>query len=431
MRRTGWFSLVVVSVVVVLASAGSAAAQGPKRHIVVPESSAVHPEDVGVAAHTHLLVSMPEGGPVTMDTSAPGFTPGLEPIPGLFIETPASFACVYRLVKHPVKGCSSDKTTETTSGGSGAIAIVDAFDDPHAVSDLAVFSAIFNLPPADLTVVFASGTQPGLDPSGGWELEESLDIEYAHAMAPNAKLFLVEAATNRGSDIFQAISVASALVAANGGGEVTMSFSFGEFPQETQLDGFFATPGVVYFASAGDAPGANWPASSPNVVAAGGTSISRNSSTGSFILENTWQDTGGGPSLFEPRPPFQDRIAFLVGAARGTPDLSFDANPNTGAWVISSNTFRGQTPPPGKVFLFIVGGTSLSSPALAGIINNAGKFAGSSQAENALIYRHIFEDRDDFRDIVFGNCGINIGDFATFGWDFCSGVGSSVGLGGK
>jgi subtilase family serine protease len=382
-------------------------------------------------AHTHLLVSMAEGGPISMNASAPGFTPGQEPIPGLFFETPASFACLYRLVKHPVPGCSSDNTTETASGGSGAIAIVDAFDDPNAVSDLALFSAVFNLPPANLTVVFASGTQPGLDPTGGWELEESLDIEYTHAMAPNAKLFLVEAATNKGSDIFQAINLASALVAANGGGEVTMSFSFGEFPQETQLDGFFTAPGVVYFASTGDAPGANWPATSPNVVAAGGTTISRNSSTGNFILENTWQDAGGGPSLFEPRPPFQDRIAFIVGAARGTPDLSFDANPSTGAWVISSNTFQGQTPPPGKVFLFVVGGTSLSSPALAGIINNAGKFAGSSQAENAIIYRHIFEDRDDFRDIVFGNCGINIGNFATPGWDFCTGIGSSVTLGGK
>jgi len=78
-----------------------------------------------------------------------------------------------------------------------------------------------------------------------------------------------------------------------------------------------------------------------------------------------------------------------------------------------------------------VGGTSLSSPALAGIINNAGKFQPSSQAENALIYRHLFSDRDDFRDIEFGNCGLNVGNFATDGWDFCTGVGSSIGLGGK
>jgi kumamolisin len=425
MRIKEW-SICAVSALSLLSFAPNASAQGlrARRHIMVPKSSVERPDSVGQLAHTNLLVSMPESGPMPLDVNAA--VTGLPPVPGLFFETPASLACVYRLVPHPMQGCNPDQTTQTATGGSGAIAIVDAFDDPKAASDLAIFSAIFGLPPADLTVVFASGTRPPLDPSGGWELEESLDIEYAHAMAPNARLFLVEAASNKGNDIFQAIAVASNLVATNGGGQVTMSFSFGEFPQETQLDGFFTTPGVVYLASAGDGAGAEWPATSPNVVAAGGTTISRNSSTGNFLLENVWQDTGGGPSLFEPRPHFQDRIAFIVGAARGTPDLSFDANPTSGVWVVDTNLFEGQ---PGG--FFIVGGTSLSSPALAGIINNAGKFQSSSQAENAEIYRHAFFDRDDFRDIIYGNCGINVGDFSTFGWDFCTGVGSSIGLKGK
>jgi subtilase family serine protease len=144
-----------------------------------------------------------------------------------------------------------------------------------------------------------------LDPSGGWELEEPLDIEYAHAMAPNGKLFLVEAASNSGNDLISAIILAGNLVAASGGGEVNMSFSFGEFSQETQLDSLFTATRVVYLASSGDGPGAEWPATSPNVVAARGTTISRNSMTGQFLLENTWQDAGGGPSLYEPRPHFQ------------------------------------------------------------------------------------------------------------------------------
>ncbi len=402
----------------------SAQVQRGKHHIMVPKSSVAHPGDGGATAYTDLLVMMPENGPIAVDVNAqPNELP---PVPGLFFETPASLACVYRIVKHPKPGCNPDETTETATGGAGAIAIVDAFDDPNATSDLAIFSAIFGLPPADLTVVFAAGTRPPLDPSGGWELEESLDIEYAHAMAPGARIFLVEAASNKGNDILNAIFVAGNLVSTNGGGEVTMSFSFGEFSNETKLDGLFTAPGVVYLASAGDGPGAVWPATSPNVVVAGGTTISRDSSTGHFILETTWQDTGGGPSLVEPRPHFQDRIAGIVGAARGTPDLSFDANPNTGVWVVDTNLFEGQ---PGG--FFIVGGTSVSSPALAGIINNAGKFQPSSQAENSEIYRHSFFDRDDFRDIVSGNCGVNIGDFSTFGWDFCSGVGSSVGLSGK
>jgi subtilase family serine protease len=303
---------------------------------------------------------------------------------------------------------------------------VDAFDTPNAAADLAAFSAQFGLPPADFQVVFASGTQPGLDPSGGWELEASLDIEWAHAMAPNARIFLVEAKSNRFRDLFTAVIVASNLVATNGGGEVSMSWGSGEFSIENQLDGVFTTPGVVYIASSGDSPGVGWPSASPNVVSAGGTTISRNPNTGAFLLENTWQDTGGGPSQVESRPHFQDRIDDIVGPARGTPDLSFDANPNTGVWVLDTNLFQG-----GPGGWFIVGGTSVSAPSLAGIINAAGRFAASSQAENAFIYRHLFFDREDFRDIQFGNCGLNIGNFAGSGWDFCTGVGSVHGLGGE
>jgi hypothetical protein len=214
--------------------------------------------------------------------------------------------------------------------------------------------------------------------------------------------------------------------AANGGGEVSMSFGSGEFTQETLFDGIFTTPGVVYLASSGDSPGVEWPSASPNVTSAGGTTLSRDPNSGAFLLENTWQDAGGGPSQVEPRPHFQDRIVEIVGPARGTPDFSFDANPNTGVRVLDTNLFQGQ---PGG--WFIVGGTSVSSPSLAGIINAAGKFQPSSQAENTLIYRHLFADRDDFRDIQFGNCGLNIGNFAGSGWDFCTGIGSDIGLGGK
>jgi subtilase family serine protease len=427
MRNKGWSISIfaVFSLALCFAQEGAAQSQSRKSHMVVPQSSVALPGDAGRLAHTNLRVLMPDSGPLPITANAkPNELP---PLPGVFFETPASLACVYRLVPHPMPGCNPDQTTQTATGGSGAIAIVDAFDDPNAASDLAIFSLIFGLPPADLTVVYAAGTRPGLDPTGGWELEESLDMQYAHAMAPNARIFLVEAATNSGNDIFNAIVLAGNLVAANGGGEVTMSFSFGEFSQETQFDGIFTTPGVVYLASTGDSAGAEWPATSPNVVAAGGTSISRDSSTGNFILENTWQDAGGGPSLVEPRPHFQDRIARIVGAARGTPDLSFDANPTSGVWVVDTNLFQGQ---PGGLF-FGVGGTSLSSPALAGIINNAGKFQPSSQAENTLIYRNLFADGDNFRDIVYGTCGVNVGNFAFFGWDFCTGVGSNIGLHGK
>src|SRR5262249_21107331 len=154
-------------------------------------------------------------------------------------ETPASIACVYRLVDKPIRGCSPDVTTENPSGGSGAIAIVDAFDDPRAASDLAHFSAQFGLPAADFQVVFAQGSRPPQDTTGGWEIEESLDIEWAHAMAPHAKIFLVEAADNTFENLFSAVVLASFLVVENGGGEVSMSWGGSEVAEETQWDPFF------------------------------------------------------------------------------------------------------------------------------------------------------------------------------------------------
>ena len=423
MRRTGWpISIAATISLLCFAQVSAAQNQSRKGHVVIPESSVERAGDNGVMAHTHLRIMMPEGGVFT-GTPQPN---ELHPFPGYFFETPASIACIYRLVPHSKHGCNPNETTDNPTGGAGAIAIVDAFDTPNVAADLAAFSAQFGLPRAVFQVVYASGTQPALDPSGGWELEASLDIEWSHAMAPNAKIFLVDANSNRFLDLFQAVLVASNLVATNGGGEVSMSWGSGEFLNETKYDGNFTTPSVVYIASSGDSPGAGWPSASPNVISAGGTTVSRDPNSGTFLLENTWQDAGGGPSQVEPRPHFQDRIANIVGDFRGTPDFSFDANPNTGVWVLDTNLFQG-----GPGGWFILGGTSVSSPSLAGILNAAGKFAASSQAKNSLFNRHLFSDRADFRDIIFGNCGLNIGNFARVGWDFCTGTGSNIGLAGK
>ncbi len=367
MRRTaGSISLVATISMLCFQQVSAAQNQSRKGHVVIPESSVEHAGDSGIMAHTHLRIMMPAGG---VFTGAPKPNE-LPPFAGFFFETPASIACIYRLAPHPKAGCNPNETTANPTGGSGAIAVVDAFDTPNAAPDLAAFSAQFGLPPAVFQVVYASGTQPGLDPSGGWELESSLDIEWSHAMAPNARIFLVEANTNSFSDLFQAVAVASNLVATNGGGEVSMSWGGGEFLQETLFDASFTTPGVVYIASSGDSPGA--------------------------------------------------------GDFRGTPDFSFDANPNTGVWVLDTNLFEGK-----RHKWFVLGGTSVSAPSLAGIINSAGRFAASSQAENSFIYGHMFSERGDFRDIIFGNCGLNIGNFARLGWDFCTGVGSDFGLAGK
>ena len=408
------------AIVAAMVLSASALAQHPT-HVFTPNSSL--PQEPGAsgqpAVRTHLRLLVPSAQQKSFGMpKAQGH--GVPPFPYYFFETPASIACVYHLVQANVPGCSPFRATVNPSGGSRAIAVVDAYDDPSAQSDIETFSTQFGLAPADLTVVYAQGSEPTLDPTGGWEVEEALDTQWAHAMAPGAKIFLVEAADNNWNNLLQAVQVASQLVAQAGGGEVSMSWGGSEFSGENALDGYFTTPSVVYLASAGDTPGPEYPSVSPNVVSAGGTTNSRNPYTGSLLFQNTWQDAGGGLSELEPRPVFQNGVADTVGSYRGTPDVSFDANPNTGVWVYNANAVYGTG-------WFVVGGTSVSAPSLAGIVNASGSFRASSQAENTALYAH----RDGLNDVSYGNCGIDIGYLALSGYDLCTGLGTVQGLRGK
>jgi kumamolisin len=385
----------------------------------------------GQDANTHLQVL----------TSSASFTAAPQavgpPFPGLLYQTPASIACIYGL-RPAAPGCNPNVVSLNPTGGSKAIAIVDAFDDPNASADLQHFSSQFGLTPitaSSFQVVFAphgtfppgACTGPATRPLSalgtGWDVEESLDIEWSHAMAPGATVYLVEAQSNSLLDLFCAVSVAGNLVQAAGGGEISMSWGSGEFSSETLGDPVFTAPSVVYFASTGDSPGTEYPSVSPNVVAVGGTSLSFDPASGNFIGENTWQDTGGGASLYELRPSYQDKnVAQIVGSQRGVPDVASDANPYTGVWVWDS-----LGAPPGG-FWYIVGGTSVSSPTWTGIVNAAGGFAASSQAELSQLYT---DPTSDFTGIKVGNCGPYMSAFASGNWDFCSGRGSPNAYKGK
>lgn len=403
---------VLAALSVLLGSAAVAQSGRHKGSVVIPSSSMERSQDAGQRVHTNIRLFIPAEGlrrprPLTVGP----------PYAGYLYETPASVACVYHLAS-AVVGCNPNSVMTNAVGGSRAIAIVDAYDDPKAASDLARFSSQFGLPAPNFQVVYAGGTQPPRD--FGWELEESLDIEWAHAVAPSAKIYLVEAASNSYSDLFVAVSTASSLVAAAGGGEVSMSWGSGEFYSETSYDAYFTRPGVVYFASAGDGPGTLYPSVSPNVVAAGGTTLRRNPSTGAFLAEAAWVDTGGGASYYEARPGYQSAISTIVGTRRGVPDLSAVADPNTGVWVYDS----------GNGGWWIVGGTSAAAPILAGIVNLAGHFASSTSSELTTIYNNRGLVAD-FRDTTTGFCGPYMGYSTALGWDFCTGVGSPLGLAGK
>jgi subtilase family serine protease len=406
-----WKSFLVVlsSILIVSVSAVAQARPGAGK-VLVPDSSIERLADIGRFAHTNVRVFVPTLVPQNRQVVGP-------PYAGYAYETPASLACVYGLVT-VVAGCSPNKVMAVPAGGGKMIALVDAYDSPNVAADLAKFSIQFGLPAASFQVVYASGTKPVYDI--GWELEASLDVEWAHAMAPNARIVLVEAASSNYTDLMVAEDMASKMVNAAGGGEVSNSWGGSEFSGEKTYDSHFVKAGVVFLASAGDYPGTSYPSTSPNVVATGGTTVRRNPSTAAFVGEAPWDNAGGGISLIEPRPTYQSKIASVVGNYRGVPDLSFNSNPVTGVWIYDTNV-GGWT---------VVGGTSVASPALAGILNLAGSFYTSSNAELTAIYSKLGV-ATSFTDIASGYCGPYGGYTAGAGWDLCTGVGTDKGKIGK
>jgi kumamolisin len=221
------------------------------------------------------------------------------------------------------------------------------------------------------------------------------------------------------------VDVATKLVVNAGGGEVSMSWGGSEFSGETSYDSHFNNASyVVYFAASGDTGGQTiYPSTSPYVVAAGGTTIHRDSN-GNFTSETAWSGSGGGPSTYEQIPSYQSVISSIVGAKRGIPDFSFDADPNSGVSVYDSTSCQGLSG------WLVFGGTSVATPSLAGIVNTAGHFYQDSFQELGTIYPDYAGTNygTDFRDITSGTAGSYS---AGAGWDFVTGVGSNQGLNGK
>lgn len=408
-----------------------------KGHVAAAISNVVAKEDVGKKMHTNLRLFIPDVGLPTIS---------YPPYNGYAYETPESIACLYGLVTS-IAGCNPNTAVNIPAGGSQTIAIVDAFHSPTAAADLAYFSDQMGLPfkPSQFQIVYASGMQPPVDYYGGWELEAALDVQWAHAMAPNAKIYLVEANSNYDTDLMQAVIVATNLIrcgsssssttacpsTATGKGEVSMSWGGGEFSGQTAFDTYFNKPNVVFLAAAGDGAGPIYPATSPNVISVGGTSIARNLGTGNFVQEVVWQDTGSGPSAVETKPTYQ---SMLTGTKRWTPDVAAVSDPETGVWVYNSFPYDGYYYDSNW---WIVGGTSAATPIWAGIINAAstknGAFAASSTAELTKLYADMTGTAyaSQFRDITYGNCYFYRGYFAGTKYDACTGIGAPYSYSGK
>lgn len=363
-------------------------------------------------------------------------------------ETPMSVACVYGLTTYS-PGCKISQSKILPTGGWGAIAVVEGGDDPNAYAELTAFSIQYHLPilplcPPSPTAAdipcFGTFYVNNTKPDGAADVgEHILDIEWAHAMAPFASIYMVEGPTLCVPEVLDTVDLASQLVANTGGGIVSNSWSVPEFPGEAFYDSHFQTPTVVYIASSGDnAYPARYPSASPYVISAGGTTVKRDSA-GNFIKEIAWRNlnypigeklsgVSGGPSLYESRPFFQNNVAKVVGDKRGTPDISFIADPRTGVSVYKTNCTDLLNNTGCTSGWTRSGGTSLAAPALAGVIDAANTRATTTTQELALIYAGAMKNYSSYwRDVTEGNNGYP----AMAGYDFTTGLGTPLGYKGK
>src|SRR5947207_3427148 len=214
------------------------------------------------------------------------------------------------------------------SGTGQTIAIVDAYGSSSMQKDLNTFCSYFNLPAITVPVYYPQG-KAGINT--GWAQETALDVEWAHAIAPNARIVLVVAKTASLNNLLGAVDYAVNNLGAN---VVSMSWGGSESSAETSWDSHFTKPGVTFVASSGDSgesTGVEWPAASPNVLSVGGTRLSLDAS-GNRVCETAWSGSGGGISVYEALPSFQ--IGLLSATGRGVPDVSYVADPNTGVEVV-------------------------------------------------------------------------------------------------
>ena len=252
------------------------------------------------------------------------------------------------------------------NGGKGmTIGITDAFHYKNVAADLAFFNTEMGL--VQLDCQNGDPCFKDLDQNGnnainttcgsdsGWELETMLDVEWAHAMAPNANITLVEGCTNQNSDLDTAVTTASKITDV-----ISNSWGEGEFNGEQASDPTYFLQVPILFASGDSGAPAIYPCQSPNATCVGGTRLMPVSTTDFHRgTETGWTGGGGGCSAFEPSQAFQtNNFVNICGNFRAAPDWAADADPDTGVIVYDS----------GNGGHFRVGGTSVATPLMAGII---------------------------------------------------------------
>jgi subtilase family serine protease len=299
------------------------------------------------------------------------------------VHTPAQIRAAYGLAALPVAGAALTATQAAALGAGQTIYLVDAYHDATALSDLNAFSTKFGLPTCTNVAIATTAALPLATPPSSctfsavnstttaamstvvpaynatWAPESKLDVQWAHAIAPLARIVLIEMPNSLSTSILGSTLLATKL----GKGVVSMSFGSAEAAWTSSVDSYFAGAGMTYVAAAGDSgTQVLWPAVSANVVAVGGTSL--NWSGSGTRYEAAWTSGGGGMSAYVALPAWQSGVTPIGGSAlvrRAVPDVAFNANPMTGEYVALTL--------PGRATVWSAyGGTSIAAPQWAGVI---------------------------------------------------------------
>ncbi|WP_285579879.1 carboxypeptidase regulatory-like domain-containing protein [Actinoallomurus iriomotensis] len=371
-RLSAWLLALAVAVATVIAVP---AAAGASTKTPLPRSKATSPTSAGQHPTHNVCAEAEKAGQASCmsvvrdDVIGPK---GVQPA-----DTPAGFGPADLLSAYNLP-----------SGGAGqTVAIVDAFDDPTAESDLAVYRQQYGLPPCTT----ANGCFKKIDqrggtsyppPDSGWAGEISLDVDMVSAICPSCNILLVESDDNYMDNLGAAVNQA----VAQGAKYVSNSYGGGEGSDETQYDdSFFHHPGVAITASTGDdGYGTSYPAVSPYVTAVGGTSLAKDTSTTRGWTEAAWSGAGSGCSTYETKPSFQTDSGC---SRRAVADVSAVADPNTGVAVYYGGWH-------------VYGGTSASAPIIASTYALGGTPAAGS-SPNSFPY----DQTSDLNDVTSGSNG--------------------------
>ena len=309
------------------------------------------------------------------------------------------------------------------SGGSGGtVAIVDAYDNPKLESDLAVYRKHWGLAACTtangcFTKINQRGSRTYLPAADeGWGVEEALDVDAVSAACPSCHILVVEA----DSDSLTDLAIAQNRAVKAGAKAVSNSFGGQELTgTQAFATQYYTHPGVAQFASTGDNgfPAASTPATYPGVTAVGGTSLVR-ASTSRGWKETVWDGAGSGCSAYFAKPSWQHDTHCPM---RTVSDLSAVADPNTGLAIYDTFGTSADTP---NGWLQ-VGGTSLSTPLIAGMVVRSGHAAQYSNA--SPVYAHASR----FNDVTSGSNGFCGGDYlctGKVGYDAPTGVGTPKSL---